>query len=191
MFHARTVLCALILVAVLPAFAGDDAHAEPGLTPDEQVAQMESTCADSAEARAARHAEIPLFERLGGEERIHALTKEIVRLHLENEQVKPFFAGLDHDRVAARVAQFLITGSGGPAVYNGPALADSHRHMKLVNGDFMNAGGDVIQAMQNLEFGQNEIDEVVCSLVGLRDQVVLSAAPHAHDHGDHDGHDHE
>ncbi len=45
--------------------------------------------------------------------------------------------------------------------------------MKLTNADFMTAGADVIQAMKNLEYGQNEIDEVVCALVGLRSQVVL------------------
>jgi hemoglobin len=144
------------------------------LSPDEQVAALEAQCAQSAEARAARHAERSLFERLGGEEKIHALTRELVRLHLENEDVKHLFDGLDAEKVAHRVALFIISGTGGPAVYDGPELETSHAHMELTNADFLAAGGDVIQAMKNLGHGQNEIDEMVCALVGLRHRVVLA-----------------
>jgi len=85
--------------------------------------------------------------------------------------------------VSKRVADFMISGMGGPAVYkNRPTLPDSHRHMKLTNADFMAAGADVIQAMKNLEYGQNEIDEVVCALVGLRPMVVLGDEAHEVSH---------
>ena len=149
---------------------------QPVPTPDEQIAFLDAKCAASAEARKARHQEKPLFERLGGEEKIHALTREIVRLHLENKSIQYIFTGLDTDKVAHRVALFIISGTGGQAAYDGPALSESHAHMKLSNADFLAAGADVIQAMKNLGYGQNEIDEMVCILVGLRDQVVFSAA---------------
>jgi hemoglobin len=153
------------------AAATDAAQATPN--PDEQVVALEAQCAESAEERAARHAEETLFDRMGGEERIHALTREVVRLHLENDDIKHLFVGLDPEKVAHRVALFVISGTGGPAVYDGPELTESHAHMQLTNADFMAAGSDVMQAMKNLEYGQNEIDEMVCALVGLREHVVL------------------
>lgn len=141
---------------------------------DAQVADLEKMCAANAEARTARHAEKALYLRLREDKGVHALTTEIVRLHLENEQIKHLFEGLDNELVAERVAQFMISGTGGPFVYEDrPTLPDSHRHLKLTNSDFMAAGADVIQAMQNLDYGQDEIDEVVCTLVGLRAMVVL------------------
>jgi len=139
----------------------------------EQIAGLEAMCAANADARSARHAKTPLFERLHGEDGIHALTREIVRLHLENDAIDYMFKDLDAEKVAHRVALFVISGTGGPAAYDGPELKESHADMKLTNDDFMAAGGDVIQAMKNLGYGQNEIDEVVCILVSLRDQVVL------------------
>lgn len=149
-----------------------DAKATPSV--DEQVAGLEAMCAANAGARAARHKETPLFERLGGEEGIHALTKEITRLHIENESISYKFDDLDADKVANRVALFVIAGTGGPATaYDGPELKVSHADMGLTNADFMAAGGDVIQAMKNLKYGQDEIDEFVCILVSLRDQVVF------------------
>ncbi len=142
---------------------------------DEQVKGLEQMCEENAEARTARHAEKTLYERLGKEEGINRLTDELVRIHLQNDKIKHLFDGLDPDQVSKRVADFMISGMGGPAVYkNRPTLPDSHRHMKLTNADFMAAGADMIQTMKNLEYGQNEIDEVVCALVALRPMVVLT-----------------
>jgi hemoglobin len=150
------------------------ADEKSGPTADEQVAGLEAMCAANADARSARHAKTPLFERLGGEEGIHAFTRELTRLHLENDDINYMFTELDAEKVANHVALFIISGTGGPASYDGPELKVSHADMGLTNADFMAAGGDVIQAMKNLEYGQDEIDEVVCILVSLRDQVVLS-----------------
>jgi hemoglobin len=166
----------LLLLAVLAA--GPAAAAE---TPDAdaQVADLERMCEASAEARAERHAARTLYERLGREAGINQLTTEIVRLHHENEAINHLFEGTHDETVAQRVADFMVSGLGGPAVYeNRPTLPDSHRHMHLTNADFMAAGADVIQAMQNLDYGQDEIDEVVCTLVGLRHLVVLDEKAH-------------
>jgi len=141
---------------------------------DEQVAALEAMCAANADERAARHAKTPLFDRLGGEEGIHTLMKEVIRLHIENDKISYMFHDLDADKVAEHVALFVISGIGGPQVYDGPDLKTSHADMGLTNDDFMNAGVDVIQAMKNLGYGQEEIDEMVCILVSLRDQVVFA-----------------
>jgi hemoglobin len=148
-------------------------------TADEQVAGLEASCAASAAERAARHAAKPLFARLRGEQGINAITHEVVRLHLQNPAIRHFFDGLDGDAVAKHVAQFMISGTGGPKVYQGPDLTTSHRSMKLTNADFVSAGGDIVQAMKNLQYEQPEIDEVVCTLVQLRPLVVLSGAKEA------------
>jgi hemoglobin len=143
-------------------------------TADEQLARLEASCAASATARAGRQVQAPLYRRLRGEPGIHALTREIVRLHLQNPPIRRHFEKLDPDAVAKHVAEFMISGTGGPQVYHGPDLTTSHRALKLTNGDFVLAGGDVVQAMKNLKYGQDEIDEVVCTLVSLRPQVVLA-----------------
>jgi len=143
-------------------------------SPDQQVAGLEASCAASATERASRHAQTPLFQRLRGEQGIHAMTREIVRLHLQNPSIRHYFEKLDPDVVARRSAEFIISGTGGPKVYQGPDLTTSHRSMKLTNDDFVLAGGDIVQAMKNLKYGQEEIDEFVCTLVSLRAQVVLA-----------------
>jgi hypothetical protein len=43
----------------------------------------------------------------------------------------------------------------------------------LTDADFLEAGGDIVKAMQTLDYGEDEINEFVCILVSLKDQVVL------------------
>ena len=141
---------------------------------DTQVMALESMCAETSAARAGRQSQKSLYERLGKDKGIHNLTEEVVRLHLKNDDIKHLLDGVDSDKLADDVALFLISGTGGPSVYDGPSLTDSHRHMNLTNADFMAAGNDIIQAMKNLGYEQNEIDELVCAFVGLRGMVVLA-----------------
>ena len=181
----RTLTLSLLSVLTVAASTSGQAKAPappvrtaaPAATPspDQQVAALEASCATSAADRAGRQAKTPLFERLRGEEGIHGMTREVVRLHLQNPPIRHYFEKLDPDVVAKHVAQFIVSGTGGPQVYQGPDLTTSHRPMKLTNRDFVLAGGDVVQAMKNLKYGQDEVDEVVCTLVSLRPLVVLGS----------------
>jgi hemoglobin len=139
----------------------------------EQIAGLQQMCADTADARAQRHAEQPLYERLGGYDRIHEFIREVVRLHFENEALDRIMVGVDGEKLAKNVADFTAAGTGGPNNYGGRSMPDAHAHLELTDADFLQAGGDIVQAMQTMGYGQNEIDEFVCILVSLKDQVVF------------------
>lgn len=167
------LLC--LLAVATNAMGGEpEAAVAPAPSPDAQVSSLEQMCEASADARSERQTTTTLYERLGKDEKIHALTAEIISLHLQNDAIKHFVDPKHADDLAKGVAEFFIAGTGGPQVYGGPSLRASHEHLQLTNADFMSAGADVMQAMKNLGYGQNEIDEVVCILVELRDQVVLA-----------------
>lgn len=140
----------------------------------EQLENLQAMCDSSATARQNRHEQSPLYERLGGYEKILALTTEIVRLHNANEAIKHYFTDVDSGNLAKLVADFMAAGTGGSAEYTGRSMPAAHENMGLSDADFLSAGGDVIQAMTNLGYGQDEIDEVVCILVSLKDQVVFA-----------------
>jgi hemoglobin len=152
----------------------DETKAVPP-TVSEQVLSLEAMCAENAEAMATRQTEKSLYERLGGEEKIHAIVAEVVRLHGVNEPIKHLLDGIDQKHLIDMVTEFLVVGSGGPGEYTGRSMADSHDYMELTNADFLAAGSDVMQAMKNKECGEAEMQEVICALVSLRDQVVIES----------------
>ena len=122
-----------------------------------------------------------------GEEKIHAMVAEIVRLHLENEDLDYIMEGVDTDKLVDGVSVFFVAGTGGEAKYDGPDLMESHEHMKLTNALFLSAGQDVAQGMKNVGMGENEIHEMMCIFVSLRSQVVLPAGD---EQSGHEGHGH-
>ena len=162
-------MIAALLACVLPVGAAGAADAP---TADVQMEGLVKMCAGSAEAREQRHAEQPLFFRLGGSDRIHELTTEIIRLHNINPDFERFMGDVDGEELASNVADFMSTGMGGPDVYTGRDMASSHAHLELSNADFLSAGSDVTKAMHNLGYGEEEIQEVICILVSMKDLVI-------------------
>ncbi|MCP4571728.1 MAG: group 1 truncated hemoglobin [bacterium] len=165
------LLLATLAVAAIPVLglAGND-EAD---TVDQRMAGLIKSCEASADARDARHEAEVLYKRLGGYDKILELTTEIVRLHGVNESIKRTLHGVDEAMLAKHVADFVAAGTGGVVSYTGRGMPDSHRHLNLTTADFLAAGGDVMTAMKNLGYGQDEIDEVICILVSLKDQVVF------------------
>ena len=101
------------------------------------------------------------------------LVGEVVRLHNENDAIKHMFTDVDSEKLVKHVADFTASGTGGPQTYSGRTMPATHARLELTDADFLAAGGDIVAAMQTMGYGQNEIDEFVCILVSLKDQVVF------------------
>ena len=159
-------MVAVGLASVGLATAGDDP------TVDEQVAGLVEMCAASESARVARHEANPLYSRLGGYDGVHALTTEVVRLHSINPDFARFWGDIDEEALIKNLDDFIATGTGGPKGYEGRDMPTAHAHLELSDADFLSAGGDVMAGMQNLGYGEEEIQEFVCILVSMKVLVI-------------------
>lgn len=148
------------------------ATAPPSAT--EQLNEVAKNCAAGAESRTAREVAAPLFARLGGAEKIHALTREMVRLHQQNKVVSDIVARYNGEDLADKLARYIISHTGGATPYVGTSLAQSHAHLHITDEQFMAGGTDFSQAMKNRGYGDDEINDTGCFLVGLHDQIVLT-----------------
>jgi hemoglobin len=100
-----------------------------------------------------------LFRRLGGSEGIASLVDDLVAAHLENPTIKSRFLPYMSDPARVSVikqhtCQFLESGSGGPATYEGRSMPDAHRGMNISAAEYMAAIDDIL-----LVLGKHEIDE--------------------------------
>ncbi len=172
MNHQRTrmLTAAALAACLLPAtlMAGDD------MSPSEKLDKLKQDCAASAEARAQRHAETPLYERLGKRPGIEAVVRETVRLHGENETIVHVMEGVNRDHLVQQVTDFLASGTGGDVDYHGRDMVQAHAHLDINDAEFLAAGGDVAQAMRANGHGDEEIEEVTCMFVSLHEQVVTN-----------------
>lgn len=113
-----------------------------------------------------------LYERLGGAEGIFRIASDTVDNHLKNPLIAPRFARADLMTVKKTVADFFITGSGGPQVYKGKDMISAHRGMNISDNEFMAAVDDVMAALTASGVGDREKGEVLYIFYSLRPQVV-------------------
>ena len=113
-----------------------------------------------------------LYERLGGAEGIFRIASDTVDLHLKNPLIAPRFQRSDLKTVKQTVADFFITGSGGPQVYKGKDLVSAHKGMNISDNEFMATVDDVMAALSASKIGDREKAEVLFIFYSLRPQVV-------------------
>jgi hemoglobin len=172
---------AVIVLSSLAAIAGPAAKEAktpvaapvPAPTDAEQVAGLQKMCADNASVIQKRQTEKSLFERLGKEPKIQTLAEKLLAAHSKNAKIGHFFGKVKKDAFVKNVTDFLVAGTGGKAEYKGRDMAAVHKDFKITNGDFLAAGGDVKAVMAEMGYGENEVQEVVCSLTSFVPVVVV------------------
>lgn len=113
-----------------------------------------------------------LFDRLGGEEGITNIANDVVDLHMKNPTIQARFANSNIPKVKQTVAEFFITGTGGPDVYKGKDMRTAHQNMNIGDDEYMAAVDDVITALDKNGIGDREKGEVLFVFYSLRPDVV-------------------
>ena len=157
--------------ALKEASESTPSEAEP--TASDRIDAMVAACEASAEARTARQAEKPLYERLGGHDAIMAVTKRIIEFHVaEDSPIKGLFENTDLDQLAEYVVDFIGAGTGGPEEYTGRSMKESHASLNMTPEMFLAAGEDIMQALAEFEVPQNETEEFMCIILSFKDDVL-------------------
>ncbi|GAB7218835.1 group I truncated hemoglobin [Vibrio comitans] len=114
-----------------------------------------------------------LYERLGGSDSITQISSDIVDLHLANKAISTRFASSDLSRLKKSVAEFFITGTGGPNLYKGKDMLAVHKGMNISAIEFVAVLDDALAAMNKNGVGQKEQEEVLFVLYSMRSDVIL------------------
>ncbi|GEA52594.1 hypothetical protein VIN01S_33980 [Vibrio inusitatus NBRC 102082] len=114
-----------------------------------------------------------LYERLGGSDSITQISSDIVDLHLANKAISTRFANSDLSRLKQSVAEFFITGTGGPNLYKGKDMLAVHKGMNISAVEFVAVLDDALAAMNKNGVGQREQEEVLFVLYSMRSDVIL------------------
>ncbi len=113
-----------------------------------------------------------LFTRLGGESGIRALVSDLVENHYANPTIKVRFENADKDNLKQVASTFMITGTGGPACYEGKDMVETHKNMNISAEEFMAVLDDALNAMAKHNVGEREQQEVLFTFYSMRNEVM-------------------
>lgn len=161
------------LCAMAASAAADGSATASGVDSDaHKMAQMEAQCVTRTQALSQSSPANNLFARLGGEARIHVITREMVRLHQANPVLSDIVRKYNPDYLADVLARYLITATGGPKRYEGRPLNETHAHLHITSSQFLAGGTDFSEAMKTVGASQDDIVDTLCLLGALKSQIV-------------------
>lgn len=169
-------LSLIIGSAAAPAYAASDEMLDQpaaNAAAAGQIEDFDAKCAADAEARARRQVQRSLFQRLGEEPGIRSLIDELLRLHYKNDALYGVLKNYAPAVLAEKLAPYVIESTGGPSVYRGGPLPDSHRNLGITDQMFASGGGDLVEAMKVRGYGPEETQDLLCLIFSLRRQVVF------------------
>ena len=114
-----------------------------------------------------------LYERLGGTEGITQIASDALDNHLANPRIKSRYEHLDNlEAVRAGAANFFISATGGPDVYEGKNMLETHQGMNIDEAEFMAVVDDILDALDKNSIEQGEQAEVLFALYSLRREII-------------------
>ena len=116
--------------------------------------------------------EATLYERLGGEDKIRAITVDILENHLKNKTVSPRYQDSDKDRVVRVVSEFICAGTGGPQQYTGKDMRTTHRGMNINETEYLAVIDDIMAALDSHGVGEREKQEVLMICYSLKGEIL-------------------
>lgn len=106
-----------------------------------------------------------LFEKLGGAAAVNLAVDKFYDRVLRDDRVKHFFEGVDMVKQKGHQRAFLTYAFGGAPGYDGRTMREAHRKLveeQGLKGEHFDAiAEDLVLTLQELEIGQDLIDEVV------------------------------
>lgn len=100
------------------------------------AAQAQSQARTVVPGAAPIPADDRLYRDLGGRESIQRFTDDFYARLLQDAHLAPFFDGINQQHLQRVLADYFCVVAGGPCVYDGVSMKDSHAHLGIGKGDF-------------------------------------------------------
>lgn len=121
------------------------------------------------------NAQESLYKRLGGYDAIAAVCDDFIRRLATNKDMSKFFVGASDDskkKIRQHLVDFLCSNTGGPCIYLGRTMKDSHKGLKITESDWNIAAGLLVETLNKFKVGQKEQNELVGIVVTLKKDIV-------------------
>lgn len=118
-----------------------------------------------------------LYERLGEFNGITKLVDDVVSIHMTNPSVSPRFLPLkdqpEHLKmIKQHTVNFFCAGSGGPQEYKGRDMVSTHKGMNISEQEFLAVVDDIMEAMDNNNYQEEDKKDVLAILYSLKEGVI-------------------
>jgi hemoglobin len=121
----------------------------------------------------------PLYDRLGGVYNIAVVVDDLIDRVMDDSRLNAN-PRVDeaHHRVSAQGFKYYVTemvceASGGPQMYSGRTMGDSHRHLMITEEEWEAFMDDLQQSLDKFDVPQPEQDELKAIVESTKESIVV------------------
>jgi hemoglobin len=118
-----------------------------------------------------------LYERLGGLDAITAVIDSFVARCAGDDRVNPKFERTDIPRLKKMLIDQVCEATGGPCIYTGRSMHETHDGMGVTAGEFDALVEDLVATLDEFGVPKAEQDELLGLLAPMRDEIVEIESP--------------
>ena len=116
-----------------------------------------------------------LYERLGGYNAIAAVVDDFVGRLIANKQFERFFVGHSTDskkRIRQHIVDQFCAAAGGPCVYTGRTMKDSHAGLGITEAEWDAAAKHLVASLDKFKVGEQEKKDLLAFVTSLKGDIV-------------------
>lgn len=113
-----------------------------------------------------------LYERLGGRDGIRAVVDDFYDRLLADEELGPFFADADMERLRRTQTDFLCEAAGGPETYDAEPVREAHLHVPFTAEHIQRAIELLTRSLDAFDVPQEDAQEVVQAIAAYEDDLL-------------------
>jgi hemoglobin len=114
----------------------------------------------------------PVFEDFGGEEGLTLLMDDFMTIMLNNDQLRPFFADANQERVKRHLVEQFCVILGGDCKYTGGNMLDLHAQMEIDRADFNALVEDLQTAMNRHDIPFRSQNKLIAELAPMHREII-------------------
>ena len=139
------------------------------------AAVLFAALAGAARAQDAMVKQKSLYDRLGGYNAIAAVVDDFVGRLIADKQFERFFAGHSTDskkRIRQHIVDQFCAAAGGPCVYTGRTMKDSHAGLNITEADWDAAAKHLVATLDKFKVGDQEKKDLLAFVSSLKNDIV-------------------
>ena len=139
------------------------------------AAVLFAALAGAARAQDAMVKQKSLYDRLGGYNAIAAVVDDFVGRLIADKQFERFFAGHSTDskkRIRQHIVDQFCAAAGGPCVYTGRTMKDSHAGLNITEADWDAAAKHLVATLGKFKVGDQEKKDLLAFVSSLKNDIV-------------------
>jgi len=116
-----------------------------------------------------------LYDRLGGYNAVAAVVDDFVGRLVTDRQFERFFVGHSTDskkRIRQHIVDQLCAAAGGPCVYTGRTMKDSHVGLGIGEAEWDAAAKHLVASLDKFKVPEQEKKDLLAFVTGLKADIV-------------------